>query len=150
MNWKKLLVYGAIIVVILAVILFLTWESKNKVVIHEEIIEEDTTLTFSQEIHNFINPEMDSSMVIDIKEIIAGFATVGYSNHVALLKRTEDGWIKIDGTQDEFECQIVLEYEVPASLVRNRCIFYKTTREMWFYSEEMDEWGKDFPNPDRG
>jgi hypothetical protein len=39
MNWKKLLVYGIMIIVILAIILFLTWESKNEMVIQEENYE---------------------------------------------------------------------------------------------------------------
>jgi hypothetical protein len=109
-----------------------------------------TTPEVYREIYNFLNPDMDLSNPISSLEVVGNFAIAYVPYYGFLLKKIGDEWIELDKLGEaDVECEIVFEHEIPASLINNTCMFYKTTREVWRYNEELDKWERwyhiDFP-----
>jgi uncharacterized protein YxeA len=93
-------------------------------------------------IYKAINPTLNPDIFVSVGEIVDNFAIAGTISYAVLLKKEEDGWKNLFETQDGFECEIVLKHKVPPSLIGNSCMFYKTTREVWRYDEELKKWKK--------
>ncbi len=86
------------------------------------------------------------SLNFNIHSLEEEFATVTISGRSgggfwALLKKEDGKWRKLQGTQDQWECEIVFEHNIPHSIVDNRCYFYEKG-ESWHYNEELDKWEK--------
>jgi hypothetical protein len=90
-------------------------------------LSQSTTPAIYQEIYAFANPQNDLKFKLTIDNYTDEFAvggTGGGGGGAASLWKKENGqWRTLQTTQMAWDCQILLDNQVPASLI-NQCLFY--------------------------
>jgi len=105
----------------------------------------DLTDSIKQELLSTINPDNDPAITVEVKKAEGDFAliTIGENQggHVSIWKKENDLWQQILSTQDQWECEVVIQENIPPSLVDNSC-FYYATQQAGSYNQETGEWEK--------
>ncbi len=92
-------------------------------------------------IYNVINPDNNPWIWFNLSDIVGNFAIGGYRHTGVILERIDGEWQELTRFQDwPLPCEIVLERDVPPSLVDYECMSYGTGIGDWKYNKETEEW----------
>lgn len=111
------------------------------------IYTENEKSSLHQELYPFINPKNDLNTLFNISKTEGDFAIIGIGarlggGYMSIWKKEDTKWSELFGTQDAWDCQKVLENEVPASLIDNSCFDYEK-QEKLVYDKELEKWQKE-------
>lgn len=98
------------------------------------------------ELYPFVNSKYNPDILLEVENKINNFAHITIFNYGpfgshSIWKKEGEKWRNLLSTQDNWECEIVINEKIPHDLVDNRCYYYKTQEE-WKYNTGLNKWEK--------